>query len=139
MSFGMAFFGLAFALTVTGVKIGNLRKADLRPKAVLHGVYETQGKVMKYYENIRVVYEIQSRVQDLKRATTPEENSPKRTAPRPEKDQSGQPDRDRYRNYSQDETRPLLAGLSNKQQAAEPGSKQQAASNKPDSMLFAVC
>jgi hypothetical protein len=107
-----------------------LRKADLRPKSVLHNVYETQGKVMKYYENIRVVYEIQSRVQDLKRATTPEEESPRKTAPRQDKDQSEQPDRERYRNYSQDEARPLLA---------EKSHKQQAAGSKPDSELAAGC
>jgi hypothetical protein len=31
--------------------------------------YETTSRVVKYYENIRLVYEVESRLQELKRAT----------------------------------------------------------------------
>src|SRR5208337_3717481 len=39
--------------------------------------YSTEARVVRYYENIRLVYEIESRVRDLRRAATPDkqENS----------------------------------------------------------------
>ena len=76
MSFAMAFFSISLVLNLAGVKIGNLRHLDLSPSAIVRGAYEAQGRVVKYYQNIRFVYEIESRVQELKRATTPEESNP---------------------------------------------------------------
>ena len=37
--------------------------------------YATQARVVRYYENIRLVYEIESRVRDLRRAATPAEQA----------------------------------------------------------------
>src|SRR5208282_3731592 len=73
MSFGMAFFSLSISLSLAGVKLGDVRHVDLRPSAIKRAYYETSGKVVKYYENIRFVYEIESRVREFKRATTPAE------------------------------------------------------------------
>src|SRR5947199_2291602 len=73
MSFGMAFFTLSVTLSLAGVKLSDLRHLDLRPSAVRRNYYETQGRVVKYYENIRFVYEIESRVRQFKQAATPEE------------------------------------------------------------------
>lgn len=110
MSFAMAFFSVTMLFTITGFKVRDLRHLDLSPSGVVETFYKTQGKVVSYYENIRWVYEIESKVRDLKRATTPEE--PER-APEKRKHQnenrSGQPEPDKYRNYSLDEARPLLA------------------------------
>ncbi|MBV9574057.1 MAG: zf-HC2 domain-containing protein, partial [Acidobacteriales bacterium] len=72
MSFGMVFFSLSISLSLAGVKVSDLRHADLRPSAIKRGYYEASGRVVKYYENIRFVYEIESRVRDFKRATVPE-------------------------------------------------------------------
>ena len=49
---------------------------DLRPAAIKRTYYYTSGKVVKYYENIRFVYEIESRVRELKRVTAPAESNP---------------------------------------------------------------
>src|SRR5205085_1573985 len=73
MSFGMAFFTLSVTLSLAGVKLSDLRHLDLRPSAVRRNYYETQGRVVKYYENIRFVYEIESRVRQFKQAATPAE------------------------------------------------------------------
>jgi hypothetical protein len=118
MSFGMAFFSLSLALSMAGVKIDDLRHLDLRPSAVKHTYYETSGRVVKYYENIRFVYEIESRVRQFKRATTPAE-----PGPTPEEEQnkerknnnntSGQPEQRQERNYSQGESQPVLASAPN--------------------------
>jgi len=110
MSFGMAFFSLSISLSLAGVKLNDLRHADLRPSAIRRTYYETSGKVVKYYENIRFVYEIESRVREFKRATMPaepvhEEKQEKHnnTSDRPEEKQE--------RNYSQGDSQVMLASL----------------------------
>lgn len=110
MSFGMAFFSLSISLSLFGVKLSDVRHADLRPSAIKHTYYETSGRVVKYYENIRFVYEIESRVREFKRATTPAEPAPQKKEKNDNTSQ--QPDDKQQRNYSQGETQVMLAGLS---------------------------
>lgn len=112
MSFGMAFFSLSIALSAAGVKPGDLRHVDLRPSAVKRTYYETSGRVVKYYENIRFVYEIESRVREFKRATTPAEPAPEENKQRKNNnDTSGQPEQRQERNYSQGENQPVMASM----------------------------
>jgi hypothetical protein len=116
MSFGMAFFSLSLSMSLTGVKLGDLRHVDLRPSAVKRTYYETSGKVVKYYENIRFVYEIESRVREFKRVTAPVEPAPQeKPKERKDKDKDNsrkQPEQPRQeRNYSQGENQPVLAAL----------------------------
>jgi len=112
MSFGMAFFALSLSLSLAGVKLTDLRFSDLRPSTVRRGYYEASGRVVKYYENIRFVYEIESRVRDFKRATTPPEPEPEENQKeRKNNNTSGQPDQKQERNYSQGENVPVLAAL----------------------------
>jgi hypothetical protein len=110
MSFGMAFFSLSISLSLFGVKLSDVRHADLRPSAIKRNYYETSGRVVKYYENIRFVYEIESRVREFKRATTPAEPAPQKKEKNDNTSQ--QPDEKQQRNYSQGETQVVLAGLS---------------------------
>jgi hypothetical protein len=110
MSFGMAFFSLTFAMSVAGVKVSDLKQADLRPSTLKRTYYTTTGRIVKYYENIRFVYEIESRVRDLKRATTPAEPGPKKKEEnRRNNNTSGQPDQRKEQNYSRQENQPVLA------------------------------
>jgi hypothetical protein len=111
MSFGMAFFSLSVALSVAGVKVNDLAHVNLRPSAIRRSYYETSGRVVKYYENIRFVYEIESRVREFKRATTPAEPAPQEENNKQRKNDntSGQPDQNQERNYSQGENQPVLA------------------------------
>jgi len=115
MSFGMAFFSLSISLNLAGVKLSDVRHADLRPSAIKRNYYETSGRVVKYYENIRFVYEIESRVREFKRATTPAEPAPEKKDNNHKNDNtSGQPDQKQERNYSQGESQVILASLSDK-------------------------
>ncbi len=109
MSFGMAFFSLSISLSLAGVKLSDMRHVDLRPSAIKRTYYETSGRVVKYYENIRFVYEIESRVQQFKRATTPSEPAPEEKGKERKNNTSGQPEQKQERNYSQGETQPVLA------------------------------
>jgi Putative zinc-finger len=113
MSFGMAFFALSVGLTVAGVKPADLRQISLRPAAVRHSYYNTQARVVRYYENIRFVYEVESRVRELKRNVAPAEPGPRESRPAKTKDHSNdtsqQPEQKQERNYSQTENHLVLA------------------------------
>ena len=111
MSFGMAFFSLSVALSMGGVKMSDLRHVDLRPSAIRRTYYGTTGKVVKYYENIRFVYEIESRVQQFKQNTAPAEPVPEEPSKERKNNTSGQPEQKQERNYSQGESQPVLASL----------------------------
>jgi hypothetical protein len=114
MSFGMAFFSLSLTMSLAGVKLSDLRHANLRPSAIKRNYYETSGKVVKYYENIRFVYEIETRVREFKRATMPAEPAPqeeKKDKRHRNDNTSGQPEPKQDRNYSQEGTQPILASL----------------------------
>ena len=65
MSFGMIFFSFSLALNAAGVKPSDVAKVDLRPAALRHAYNDAQIKIVKYYDNIRFVYEIESKVREL--------------------------------------------------------------------------
>jgi hypothetical protein len=101
MSFAMAFCSLSVLLTVLGVTPRDLRRLDLRPSAVVRNVAVAGGKVQKYYDNVKLVYEIESRVRDLKRATTPEEPDSGDSKQQKQKtNRIGRPQGDEHRDYS---------------------------------------
>jgi hypothetical protein len=109
MSFGMAFFSLSVTLSIAGVRVSDLKHVDLRPSAIKRTYYQTTAKVVKYYENIRVVYEVESRVREFKKATTPVEQPDQKNNKNRKNDTSGQPDQKQERNYSQGDGQPILA------------------------------
>jgi Putative zinc-finger len=112
MSFGMAFFAMSVGLSVLGVKPADLREVSLRPAAIRHTYYSTQARVVRYYENIRFVYEVESRVRELKRTVEPAEPRSGESAP-PKKDRKDdttqQPEQKRERHYSQTGINLILA------------------------------
>ena len=86
MTAAMAFFSIALTLNLTGIKLTEVRAADLRPSRVratlTRQYYSTNEQVMKYYENLRLVYEMEARVRELRRSTEAE------PAPRPTSNQT---------------------------------------------------
>lgn len=72
MSFGMAFFSITLLLGIAGFHMSDLRHLDLSSKGITKTYYATQARCVRYYENLRLVYEIESRVRELRRATAPE-------------------------------------------------------------------
>ena len=115
MSFGMAFFALSVGLTVAGVKPADLRQISLRPSAIRHTYYYTQARVVRYYENVRIVYEVESRVREIKRNVAPAEPGPRESRPPKPKDDKNdttqQPEQKQERNYSQTDNHLILAAL----------------------------
>jgi hypothetical protein len=85
-SFCMAFFSLSLTLSLAGVKISDLahmaaHPSELRKSLVLEYT-QVEARVMRYYDNMRLVYEVESRVRELKKAATPtQSNEDKGTQP----------------------------------------------------------
>ncbi len=108
MSFGMAFFALSVGLTMAGVKPADLAQISLRPSAVRRTYYNTQARVVRYYDNVRLVYEVQAAVRGIKRNLNPAE--PGRTKQNDHKnDTTQQPEQKQERNYSQTGEQIILA------------------------------
>ncbi len=116
MSFGMAFFSITMLLGIAGFHLADLRHLDLSSKGITKTYYATQAKVMRYYENIRLVYEIESRVRDLRKAATPEnkDNNQQQGAPAPNPKNPSKSDNQQQheqRNQSREQGQPELAGF----------------------------
>jgi len=115
MSFGMIFFTCSLLLSVAGVQPKDVAQVSLRPAALRHAYSGAQIKVVKYYDNIRFVYEIESKLRELKRANAPAGPGPEyRKEEQKENrrnDTSGQPERRQERNYSREHRQMLLAKM----------------------------
>jgi hypothetical protein len=74
-SFVMAFFSLSVTLSLAGVRIGDVSKIDWHPTALRKSVVlqytQVESRVQRYYENMRLVYEVESRVRGIKKAVAP--------------------------------------------------------------------
>lgn len=117
MSFGMAFFSITLVINVSGLKVASLRHLDLTPTGIQKTYYET---VVRSYENIRLVYEIESRVRELKRATDDgsykdqKQQGPTKQQQQEKKQEnnSREPDLRQYQNYSRETNSTLMARAS---------------------------
>ncbi len=82
MTIAMAFFSIALTLNLVGIKPGNIRLADLRPSQIgstlSREYFGAQKTVVQYYSNLRLVYQLQSRMRELRRdvETQPQQQTP---------------------------------------------------------------
>ncbi len=136
MSFGMAFFSITMLLGIAGFHFADMRHWDLSSKGISKTYYSTEARVIRYYENMRLVYEIESRVRGLRHAATPDNGQDNQqqqqeapaTNPNP-KNPSKSENRQRdgtHENYSRDKGGPELAAypfprLASQQMGREPG------------------
>lgn len=97
MTVAMAFFSIAITLNMAGVKLTNLRMADLRPSMIgstlSRQFYGAQRQVVQFYDNMRFVYQLESKMRELRRdAATPQSQpAPKKQQPAPKSnDKNGQ-------------------------------------------------
>jgi Putative zinc-finger len=94
MTLAMAFFSIAFTLNLTGVHLKQLRFSDLSPSALASSLsrqyYSTSAQVVRYYENLRFVYEVESRVNEFRRDSS-SSGSPSSGSPSSGSPSSGNP------------------------------------------------
>jgi hypothetical protein len=71
MTLAMAFFSLALTLNLTGVRLNQLKLSDLSPSALAaslsHEYYTTSAHLTRYYLTLRIVNELESRVNEMRR------------------------------------------------------------------------
>jgi Putative zinc-finger len=91
MTAAMAFFSIALTLNLTGVRLSELRASDLKPSSILRSCYEAKAKVVRYSDNLRVVYELESRVRDLQRSSDDDGQTSPTSTPAPQKDPAAKP------------------------------------------------
>ena len=83
MTAAMAFFSIALTLNITGVRLSQLRASDFKPSSIKRTFYGTTASVMRTFDNMRVVYELESRVRDIQRASDSETPASETPAPAP--------------------------------------------------------
>ena len=123
MSFAMAFFSISITLTLGGIKISDVTNMvshpnALRKNAVL-GFTHVEAKVTSYYENLRLVYQVQAKVRELKKNTTPapdtnNENRQQNWKSAPDRGRPQQPE-----NYSRERDGSLIAGTNTQHQGVQ--------------------
>ena len=71
MTVAMAFFSIALTLNLMDVKLGSLKLADLKPaqlsSTLSREFYGARSSVVRYYDNMRFFYQLQSRMRELRR------------------------------------------------------------------------
>ena len=94
MTAAMAFFSIALTLNLTGVRLSQLRASDFKPSNIKRSFYDTNAKVVRYYDNLVVVYQLESRVRALQSSTESEpsttpapQNSPDTSRPQQQNQQ----------------------------------------------------
>lgn len=94
-SFCMAFFSLSLTLSLAGVKFSDLARMAAHPtelrKSVVLEYTQVQARVMRYYDNMRLVYEVQTRVRELKNAATPTQGNQDKGTGQPDQQNWNQP------------------------------------------------
>lgn len=119
MTAAMAFFSFSLVLNMAGVKMSDFRNVDLRPSAISTTAsmqyHQTTAKVVKYYENIRFVYQLESRMKELTKdsdkpgAATPADDKKDQKQTQP--DNTSQKPGSENRNYALGEGEEVLAVL----------------------------
>ena len=102
MTTAMAIFSIMLSLDVAGVRLNDLRHIDLRPSAIRQSATmkytEASNRVIHYYYSIRLVYEVESRLQELKRVAGSSDEEQQQ--PRPNRNKTeNEKNRDRKQNY----------------------------------------
>jgi hypothetical protein len=95
MTLAMAFFSIALTLNLTGVRLNQLKLSDLSPSALAaslsHEFYTTSAHLTRYYLNLRIVYELESRVNEMRRDNNAPSPQPQRQEQTPKPQQQNKP------------------------------------------------
>ena len=117
MTAAMAFFSIALTLNITGIRVSDLSLSNLRPSVIKRNIYEANAHVLRYYDNLKVVYELESRVRDLQRTST---NDATYTLPSNQNTPAAQPVQ-RQDNQQQNDQQPGTSKPATKQARPKPG------------------
>jgi hypothetical protein len=70
MTAAMAFFSIALTLNLAGVRITDLRLSSFTPanleNGISHRMWAAKIQAVQYYENLRLVYEVESKIREMR-------------------------------------------------------------------------
>jgi hypothetical protein len=66
MTAAMAFFSIALTLNMAGVRVKDFHASMLKPSSIGHSVSDLSASATRSFQNLRVVYEFESRVNDMR-------------------------------------------------------------------------
>ena len=66
MTAAMAFFSITLTMSLTGVRLNDLHASDLSTSSLRRTAHGVQAGAVRYYDNLRVVHVLESRVDDLR-------------------------------------------------------------------------
>lgn len=93
---GMAVFSFSIIVNSAGINLRQVRLADLDPRTWLYQADRTGHLVVaraeKFYYDLRVVYEIESRLRQFRQQTGQESRPQEKTSPKPETPSGGTTD-----------------------------------------------
>jgi len=85
MTAAMAFFSIALTLNMTGVRLTDFRLSNLRPSAVRSFMERrltmASTPIIRYYDHLRLVYEVESRVKEMRRNSQLQQQNQTQPAP----------------------------------------------------------
>jgi hypothetical protein len=89
MTAAMAFFSVALSLNMMGVRLRDVGHLNLRPGNLTRTVADASASVSRSFQNLRVVYQLESRVSELRKDEMPfgERDDAPRSQPQPKQDQ----------------------------------------------------
>lgn len=97
MTAAMAFFSIALTLNLIGIRLDTLRMADLKPSAlqttIARQFYGAKKQMVSYYENIRLFYEVETKMRELRQDAETEQNR----QPRKDEKQQSNPQGDGHK------------------------------------------
>lgn len=68
MTAAMAFFSIALTMNLFGISPRDFRLSSLKPSNINHSFWAGRSRVVRYYDNLRIVYELESRVNEMRQA-----------------------------------------------------------------------
>jgi hypothetical protein len=86
MTAAMAFFSIALTLNLTGVQLNNLHASDFTPSGLWHNASDISASAARSFQNMRVVYRVESRVSELRsdeRESLNPDREPTESTPQP--------------------------------------------------------
>jgi len=85
MTVAMAFFSIALTLNMAGIKVTSLRLADLRPATIGNSLsrqfHQAGAQISKFYYNTRLMYQLESKMRELRRDTETQPAPQKKVEP----------------------------------------------------------
>lgn len=66
MTTAMAFFSIALTLSMTGVRLRDMRLSDFTPSALRRTAADASASAARSFQSMRVVYQVESRVSELR-------------------------------------------------------------------------